>query len=683
MGPFQGDILSSTRRYVARIGSALALVLLLTTAVARAETVRYAFAHTTLAFTHVSKTANGMAIGVDDPAFRALLRALGATLHASDRSVSIVTAAPGVVSFGVGDPQYSVGALTAQARFAPYASGGEIYLPFRDVMRALGVTPAGDVLEPMLISVDVQGYGPQAVLIARGGGVLHPRLVSDTPSQIVYEFDGVGSMLAPQRTVGAGGIQTIEITTSGTPRDPTTTLTIDMQPGTRHDPPQWGSGEFELAFGANGGPPPLVAPLRQTTAVADALPPPSEAATAPPAAVQPEQPAQEPARSYVTPAAPAPSGVASVGAIDVRANGDGSATVTIAVTGNAAYEWHRLRAPDDRFWIDIKGAQLTGPPVEEAEANPLTSLRVRQIDPQTVRVALSFSGDNQLAVSPSSNGLSIQVGTAQVAENEPRSGTGTVGGVVSVNEPQALVTPVPADEYGMNESGNGSDETAWKFAPRVGSGAVGGYVPTNPRLIVLDPGHGGDDRGSMHGELQEAVLTLDMAKRVRVILIARGWQVVMTRTTDHDVDATPTSTALAERYGYHDPDAYDLQARDDIANQSGGRLFVSIHCNAFINSGPSGTTIYYYKPIDYAFARSMDRTLDSESLGVRDDGTDKVKYYVIAHAAMPAILIETAFLTNPFDYQKLASSDWRQRMAQAIADGIIQYAQQNPVAADQ
>jgi N-acetylmuramoyl-L-alanine amidase len=46
---------------------------------------------------------------------------------------------------------------------------------------------------------------------------------------------------------------------------------------------------------------------------------------------------------------------------------------------------------------------------------------------------------------------------------------------------------------------------------------------------------------------------------------------------------------------------------------------------------------------------------------------------------MPAVLIETAFLSNPTDYAKLASSQWRQQMAQAIADGIDKYAQQNPV----
>ncbi len=297
----------------------------------------------------------------------------------------------------------------------------------------------------------------------------------------------------------------------------------------------------------------------------------------------------------------------------------------------------------------------------------MIALRVRQIDPQTVRVALSLASDIALDVSPSATGISITVGTSAVADTAPRSGTGTIGTVVSATEPQTTVTPVPADEYGAP-----NDENTWKFGPAT-------YVPTNPKLIVLDPGHGGSDRGSVHGQLQEAVLTLDMAQRVQTILLARGWQVKLTRTIDHDVDATPASTQQAIRLGHDNADAYALQARDDIANLSGARMFVSIHCNAYLNSGPNGATVYYSKPIDTPLAQAVDRVIASSGLGVKDDGTVKSHLYVTTHANMPAVLIETAFLTNPTDYAKLSSSDWRQKIAEAIANGIDQYAQQNPV----
>ena len=129
----------------------------------------------------------------------------------------------------------------------------------------------------------------------------------------------------------------------------------------------------------------------------------------------------------------------------------------------------------------------------------------------------------------------------------------------------------------------------WKFGPR------SSYVPTNPRLIVIDPGHGGSDPGTQHGGLREADITLDMAKRLRDTSWARGWQVRLTRETDVDVYA-PNDSA-------HD----ELQARVDVANKAGARLFVSIHANAFINSGPYGTTCYISKPDDVAFARIVER----------------------------------------------------------------------------
>jgi N-acetylmuramoyl-L-alanine amidase len=582
------------------------------------------------------------------------------TWRPGDHLVLITTSAPEVIGFSVGNAQYTVGPVTAQGRFAPYLNGSEVYLPFDDTMHALGVSAQDGVLERLLTSLDVQGYGVQAVLIAHGGGILRPRVVTDAPDRVAYEFDGVGTTLAPQRAVNAGGIRTIEITSSGSARDPKTLVTIELLPGTRHDAPQSGSGEFEVAFGANGSAPPLVEPLHDAVAAAPANATPAVPPPPPTDMTNSATPSQ-------SPSAQATVG-ATVNAVSVQAAGDGGQAVAIAVTGDATYEWHRLRAPDNRFWIDIKNAQLAGGPQDQTEANPLVALRVRQIDPQTVRIALSLADDNALDVSPSATGISVNVGTGMLADTAPRSGTGSIGAVVSASEPQTLVTPVPADEYGAN-----GDQSNWKFGPQ-------GYVPTNPKLIVLDPGHGGGDRGSMHGDLQEAILNLDLAKRVQAILVARGWQVKLTRTIDHDVDPTPRSTQEAIGIGHDNVDAYALQARDDIANEAGARLFVSIHCNAYLNSGPNGATVYYSKPSDTPLAQIMDRDIAMSGLGVKDDGIVKSHLYVTSHANMPAVLVETAFLSNPSDYAKLASSDWRQQMAQAIADGIDKYAQQNPVA---
>ena len=633
--------MNSTRRFAGRIGSAFALCALLLCGPVRAANLSFVFQNQTLLFTHIARTDTGSALGVDDPAFRSLLKALGATLtwNPGERYVLISTAQPLVVSFSVGSKRYDVGLLSADATFAPYVQGQEVFLPLDDLLRALGLTAradaSGNVLQPQLTSVDVQGSGNQAVVIAHAAIALHPRVAVNDPDRIVYAFDGVASSLDGVRQLNVGGIRTMRIVSSGSIRQPSTSVELDLAPNARHDAPRSNNGDFEVAFGGNNSAPPLVSA---------AAPPPNASSN------------ELPVASSSAPVSTAAAG-ATVPSVTLQPNGGGT-MVTIAVNGNASYEWHRLRAPDNRFWIDIHGAQLLGGPIEQAEAGPVTSLRVRQNDAETVRVALSLDGSKSLEVSPSANGVLVTVGNDDVAEFT-REGNGSVGSVVSANEAQPLITPVPADQYGQNDASS-NDDSGWKFGPR------STYVPTNPRLIVIDPGHGGSDRGAVRNGLSEAAVNLDMAQRLRSLLVARGWQVKMTHATDVDV-YQPNDSA-------HD----ELQARCDIANQAGARVFVSIHSNSFINSGPSGTTVYYSKPGDYALAQILDRDV-VPLLGTKNDGTIKAHYYVTMHTDMPAVLIETAFLSNPSDFVKLDSPDWREKVAEGIANGIDEYARAYPV----
>ena len=418
-------------------------------------------------------------------------------------------------------------------------------------------------------------------------------------------------------------------------------MTIGLQPGTIVEAPQNnGDRDVVLAFRGNAPPPQTVGEVSPTPEPA----PPSENGS--------------------TAGSSGASGPALVSAVTVQPSA-GGVTVAIAVTSNAAYEWHRLRDPDNRFWVDIKNAQLQGPAIDTATStslstgapSPLVSVRARQDDPTTVRIALSLTGPKSIGVTPSATGLLLEVGEDDVA-NAPRSGSGSIGTVLSENEPNPVpVTPAPLDNS-SSEFGS-TNETGWKFGPR------SNYLATNPRLIVIDPGHGGSDTGAEHGGLKEADITLDMAKRLRDILIARGWQVKLTRNSDVDVYA-PNDSARDE-----------LQARVDLANNTGARLFVSIHANAYINSGPYGTTCYISKPDDVAFARIVETHLAAD--GTKDDGIVKSHLYVTLHTRMPAVLIETAFLSNPGDYALLASSAWRQKVVQEIADGIGQYAREYPV----
>ncbi|MHB8146252.1 MAG: N-acetylmuramoyl-L-alanine amidase [Vulcanimicrobiaceae bacterium] len=616
---------------------------------ARAESATYLYQGQTIVFSHVATSDGVTMVGIQDPGLRALLKALGAivTWKPGHRYVLITTSEPEVISFSVGDRSYDVGPVTSQASVAPFARAQDVYLPLDALLRALYLAPKADglrtILQPQLGSIDVRAAGSQATLVAHAGAPLKSRIVSESAGRIVYEFDGVGSTLERRRSIDAGGIRSLEVTSTGTLLAPKTLVTVTLAPGAQHGRiHDRGGNDFEVAFtGSSSGALPNALARASTVAPSSPAPVPSIATES----------ATQNASGAAGPVPQTSAAPAQINAVSVTQTADGS-SVTIAVSGNATYDWHRLRAPDNRFWVDIQNAQLTVPPSEQAEVNPLMSMRVRQDTPTTVRIALSLVGQNVLAVSPSATGLTIAVNNQQVAD-AAREGSGSVGSVVSVTEAQPAITPAPL---------NGSDENAaapWKFGPQ------STYVPTNPKLIVIDPGHGGSDRGAVRNGTDEATLTLDMAKRLRDILIARGWQVKMTRSTDVDVYA-PNDSA-------HD----ELQARVNIANDAGARLFVSIHVNAFINSGPHGTTTYYSKPQDAPLARIVQQDVATDA-GTKDDGIVKSHLYVTLHTYMPAILIETAFLSNPDDYALLVSPAWRQRVAEAIADGIDQYTQQYP-----
>jgi N-acetylmuramoyl-L-alanine amidase CwlD len=264
----------------------------------------------------------------------------------------------------------------------------------------------------------------------------------------------------------------------------------------------------------------------------------------------------------------------------------------------------------------------------------------------TVRVGLTLPSPRSVSLVPTSTGLMLAIG-AQDDTGTQVTGTGELlpgrlyTGIVPLPPIQA-----PADV-------TGADQT-WKFG---GSGSV----PTNPKLIVIDPGHGGSDTGAEHNGLVEKELNLDISKRLQTVLVSRGWQVKMTRETDIDVFA-PNDSARDE-----------LQARDDIANKAGARMFVSVHSNSFTTSEQNGTTTYYYKADSYALAEDVHSRL-AGVLPTADDGVRKDNFYVIHHASMPAILVETAFLSNPSDAALLKQASFLQKVAVAIADGIEDFA---------
>lgn len=204
------------------------------------------------------------------------------------------------------------------------------------------------------------------------------------------------------------------------------------------------------------------------------------------------------------------------------------------------------------------------------------------------------------------------------------------------------------------------------------------------RTVVLDPGHGGHDRGAVNRSGSEKNYNLDIARRVRVYLKAAGLRVLITRKGDNFIPLEGRPAA-ATRLQREDP----------------GTIFVSIHCN---DSGQrfspaTGLEVYSLTPRGAPnsndnflerrnFSNELGHTKDHAShtlataiqhsmLGhvtMMDRGVKRARFAVLRRATTPAVLVECGFLSNPRDARLLNSVEWREQLAKAIAGGIIEFA---------
>ncbi len=208
---------------------------------------------------------------------------------------------------------------------------------------------------------------------------------------------------------------------------------------------------------------------------------------------------------------------------------------------------------------------------------------------------------------------------------------------------------------------------------------ISGNFPAPGRIfpvVVLDPGHGGQDSGAMCGGLLEKDLTLDVARRADQKLQAQGLATVMTRIGDGYV-------SLADRVALtnHIPDC----------------IFVSIHFNEGSKAVTSGIETYYaghqtivagpiaaWLPFLRKVAAQVPN-VESQSLAgfieqslltrthAVDRGTKAEQFFVLANVHHPAVLVEGGFMTNKQDVANLANPGYREQLADAICDGVVRY----------
>jgi N-acetylmuramoyl-L-alanine amidase len=220
--------------------------------------------------------------------------------------------------------------------------------------------------------------------------------------------------------------------------------------------------------------------------------------------------------------------------------------------------------------------------------------------------------------------------------------------VQEVNQPSPQMLALYLQSYSASApsvpvwSGGGDDSKL----PRPDNGQI---------LVVLDPGHGGNDPGAVGiGGLNEVDIVDPVADQVAALLEANGVSVVLTRTENIEVDLPP---------------------RVDLANRLDANLFVSIHANAIDISRPevNGIETYYYSSGEQLAEMIHESLIDAT--GGPDRRVRTARFYVLRNTDMPAVLLELGFVTGEYDAERLSDPEYRETLAQAIARGILQYIQ--------
>lgn len=291
----------------------------------------------------------------------------------------------------------------------------------------------------------------------------------------------------------------------------------------------------------------------------------------------------------------------------------------------------------------------------------ISEIRIAQFDKDTTRVVFTHSSKFDIDIDSSSKSLTIS------SKNFSKT-IQKVAATSSQNKPSSKATPV-------------------KKAAK-------------PKLIVIDPGHGGKDPGAMGGGLREKDIVLNIGKDLGTELSKRGYKVLYTRSTDKFIN---------------------LKSRTAFANRKNADLFISIHINAGPNkkSTLSGIETFFLSParsersknvaalenkgdiedMNYFSKETYLNFLNREKIiasnklaidiqkhilnrvqskyGLKDSGVREAPFWVLVGATMPAILVEAGYITSSKDSKHLGKRAYQKDVANGIANGIDTYFAKN------
>jgi len=384
------------------------------------------------------------------------------------------------------------------------------------------------------------------------------------------------------------------------------------------------------------------------------------------------------------------AGTASIGAVKAWAGDD---YTRVAISLDHWVGWQRFELPaaggaPRRLALDFRPARLDGEAqARTVEGDQVDRVRTAQRDHETVRVVLDLPGRDDVRFYRLDDPprLIVDIGT-RLAEREARGSARppVVAPSMGPSQTQATIGPPPVPA-----------------APSTGSGDEEGGATRPIRRVVVDAGHGGLDPGAIGPSgVREKDVTLAMSRKLAQRLRQAGFEVVMTRTDDRYVA---------------------LEERTAIANARKGDLFVSIHANANPRRTLAGVETWILNVADDRYAtrlaarengvdadeetaavdarriltdldarsatdasRRLAQQVQREITGsvrekvgeVQDLGVKSALFYVLVGARMPAVLVETAFISNRREEQRLASVKYQDEVAAAVTRAVVGFAAQ-------
>ena len=395
--------------------------------------------------------------------------------------------------------------------------------------------------------------------------------------------------------------------------------------------------------------------------------------------------------------------------------------IVIPASRPIAYSTNLLEKDGDlprRLYIDLKNStiapQFQAPvPIEDGLLKRVRSVRLNST---TVRVVLDIESISDYKIFSLKDPFKIVIdvhgikrGKAKVADAKPpapvRDHPKTkpkVGATVSL-PPSVIVLEDFSKKRPRHRSRRGRHPVARAHKSPQSRLSLAQQLGLGVRKIIIDPGHGGKDPGAMAFGLKEKDIVLKVAKKLKKVLRKKyGYQVSLTRKTDIFIP---------------------LEERTALANTSGADLFVSIHVNAHPDKTTQGIETFYLNlatnneamrvaALENAtsthnisemqniltdlmqnskimessrLARFVQNNIISglrrDNYPVKDHGVKKAPFYVLIGAQMPAVLVETSFITNPMEAKRLKKDSFLNEIASQIGAGISSYVNQHMAAA--